>query len=157
MSDYVSYIRSKVGQDSILLPFASGILTGNAGQVLLQKRADMNKWGLPGGCMELGESSVDTLIREFYEETGIKVVPIKLLNVYTNFETIFPNGDRAQTVGIIYEVKSTSPFDIHGIKNDETLELAFFSKDDIKILELATRQHQVIIEDFFSGEFKLGH
>lgn len=157
MSDYVSYIRSKVGQDSILLPFAAGVLTDNDGQILLQKRADMNKWGLPGGCMELGESSVETLIREFYEETGIKVVPIKLLNVYTNFETIFPNGDRAQTVGIIYEVKSTSPFDIHDIKNDETLELAFFSKDDIKMLELATRQHQVIIEEFFSGEFKLGH
>lgn len=43
--------------------------------------------------MELGESSVDTIIREFYEETGILVEPVKLLNVYTNFETVFPNGD----------------------------------------------------------------
>ncbi|MET3559182.1 ADP-ribose pyrophosphatase YjhB (NUDIX family) [Streptococcus rupicaprae] len=47
--DYISYIRSKVGHDKIMLTFAGGILTDDAGRILLQKRGDFGKWGLPGG------------------------------------------------------------------------------------------------------------
>lgn len=91
--DYVSYIRSKVGKDKIFLNFAAGILCDEDGSVLLQLRGDSQNWGVIGGIMELGESSEDTVVREFFEETGILVEPVKLLNVYTNFETVFPNGD----------------------------------------------------------------
>ncbi|VTS36602.1 MutT/nudix family protein [Streptococcus porcinus] len=157
MSDYIKYIRSKVGQDSILLPFAAGILEDQYGRILLQKRADTGNWGVPGGCMELGESSLDTVIREFFEETGIQVEALKLLNVYTNFETLFPNGDRAQTVGIVYKLRAIAPYDINGVTNEETLELAFFSEERIKDILLVNEQHQHIIEEYFSGNYKLGY
>ena len=32
---------------------ASAIILNNKGQILLQSRADRDKWGLPGGCQEL--------------------------------------------------------------------------------------------------------
>lgn len=47
--DYISYIRSKVGHDKIFLNFSAGILTDDQGRLLLQKRSDNGKWGLPGG------------------------------------------------------------------------------------------------------------
>lgn len=57
--------------------------------------------------MEIGESSIDTLIREFKEESEISVIPKRLLNVYINFEDSYPHGDIAQTVVIAYEIIAT--------------------------------------------------
>lgn len=34
---------------------AAAIIVNSEGQILLQSRADRDKWGLPGGCQELGE------------------------------------------------------------------------------------------------------
>lgn len=47
--DYISYTRSKVGQDKIFLNFAAGILCDEDGKVLLQLRGDSQNWGVIGG------------------------------------------------------------------------------------------------------------
>lgn len=154
--DYISYIRSKVGQGKIFLNFAAGILCDEDGRVLLQLRGDSQNWGVIGGIMELGESSVDTVIREFFEETGIVVEPVKLLNVYTNFETVFPNGDAAQTVGVLYQVRTTESFSIDNFVNEETLQLAFFSAEEIAHLALFSPQQKVMLDEYFSGQFQVG-
>ena len=52
---------------------AAAIIVNKQGQILLQSRADRNKWGLPGGCQELGERFQDTIIREVKEETNLDV------------------------------------------------------------------------------------
>ena len=38
--DYISYIRSKVGQEKIFLNFSAGILADEDGRILLQLRGD---------------------------------------------------------------------------------------------------------------------
>lgn len=43
---------------------AAAIIVNDKGKILLQSRADRDKWGLPGGCQELGERFKDTVIRE---------------------------------------------------------------------------------------------
>ncbi|MXQ47908.1 NUDIX domain-containing protein [Streptococcus pneumoniae] len=154
--DYISYIRSKVGQDKIFLNFAAGILCDEDGKILLQLRGDSQNWGVIGGIMELGESSADTVVREFFEETGIVVEPVKLLNVYTNFETVFPNGDAAQTVGVLYQVRATKSYSIDHFANEETLQLAFFSAEEIANLDLFSSQQKVMLEEYFSGQFQVG-
>ena len=98
--DYIQNIRKKVGKDKIILNFTCGILS-QSGKILLQKRADKETWGLPGGAIELGESSVEALVREFYEETGVKVTVKKILNVYTKYSDSYPNGDEAQVLTIL--------------------------------------------------------
>ncbi|HEO3973719.1 TPA: NUDIX domain-containing protein [Streptococcus agalactiae] len=154
--DYISYIRSKVGHETIFLTYSGGILTDGKGRVLLQLRADKNSWGIIGGCMELGESSVDTLKREFFEETGLRVEPIRLLNVYTNFQDSYPNGDKAQTIGFIYEVSCPKPVNIEGFHNEETLQLDYFSKEDVKNITIVNEQHQLILDEYFSQTFQMG-
>lgn len=110
--NYISYIRSKVGHDKVILTFAGGILADENGRVLLQLRGDKKTWAIPGGAMEVGESTLDTAKREFFEETGIKIEATRFLNVYSNFEESYPNGDKVQTIVMMYEFKALESFDI---------------------------------------------
>ncbi|GAF17010.1 hypothetical protein JCM19046_1481 [Bacillus sp. JCM 19046] len=71
--DYIKNIRQKVGQEAIILNFAGICVENNQGEILLQKRADSNQWGFPGGALELGESVETCAKREVFEETGLLV------------------------------------------------------------------------------------
>jgi len=51
--DYVQWIRQRVGRRKIFLAFGTVILRDGYGRILLQKRADFDFWGLPGGALEL--------------------------------------------------------------------------------------------------------
>lgn len=51
----------------------AGIALTSEGKVLMQLRRHPKVWAFVGGGAKSGESSVDTAIREFYEETGIKL------------------------------------------------------------------------------------
>lgn len=154
--DYISYIRSKVGHDKVITNFAGGILANQDGKVLLQLRGDKKTWAIPGGAMELGESSLDTAVREFYEETGIEVQVKRLLNVYTKFDEVYPNGDQVQTVVFVYELTATEIGDISDFHNEETLKVAFFTKEEIDQLESVSDKHRLILKEYFANDFKLG-
>ncbi|MGT2887683.1 NUDIX hydrolase [Streptococcus didelphis] len=154
--DYISYIRSKVGHDKIILNFAGAILANEKGKVLLQLRGDKKTWAIPGGAMELGESSTDTCKREFFEETGIEVEPLRLLNVYTHFDEEYPNGDQVQTLVFLYEVRAKTKIEIDDFTNDETLQLKFFSKKEIAELESLSQKHQLMLKEYFCNHFQMG-
>lgn len=62
----------------------TGVVVRNDGLILAIKRADDGRWVPPGGILELDESPQDGVVREVYEETGIKVHPIRLTGVYKN-------------------------------------------------------------------------
>lgn len=154
--DYISYIRSKVGHDKVILSFAGGILADEEGRVLLQLRGDKKTWAIPGGAMELGETSLQAAVREFYEETGIAVEAKRLLNVYTNFDESYPNGDKVQTVVFLYELQALENVDISNFHNEETLRLGFFSKEEIAELENVSDKHRLMLGEYFSDSFAMG-
>ena len=54
-----------------LVPAASAIVVDDA-RILLHRRQDNDRWALPGGKMELGESLAGCAIREVKEETGLE-------------------------------------------------------------------------------------
>ena len=49
--------------------------------LLVQEKMD-NKWAMPGGWADVGESPVNAIIRETKEESGLDVVPNKIIGVY---------------------------------------------------------------------------
>jgi ADP-ribose pyrophosphatase YjhB (NUDIX family) len=64
----------------------AAVVTNDDGQVLVIKRHDTGAWQLPGGVLELGERIEDGLRREVWEETGIRIEPVRLTGVYKNMK-----------------------------------------------------------------------
>ncbi len=121
------------------LPFiqtgAAIIIRNEKNKILLQERTDRNKWGLPGGCQELGENLRETAVREAYEETGITLDPNSLELIDTlsgeSRKNSYPNGD------IVYNNTSLYLADISNITEEnlkgdsETKKLKFFNLNEV--------------------------
>ncbi len=60
-------------------------VTVRDGKVLLQREKDGNEYALPGGTVKLGETSVETLVREYKEETGDDIILNRLIWTEENF------------------------------------------------------------------------
>ena len=111
------------------------IIRNENGQILLQERTDRNKWGLPGGCQDLGEDLRDTAVREAYEETGIKLDPKKLILIDTlsgeSRKNSYPNGDIVYNNTSLY-LANVSMDDASKLKGDsETKKLKFFNPEEL--------------------------
>ena len=110
---------------------AAIIIRNQDGQILLQERTDRNKWGLPGGCQDLGEDLRNTAIREVYEETGIKLkyTELELIDTLSgkSRKNKYPNGDIVYNNSSLY-LADVSINDISLLKGDsETKRLKFFN------------------------------
>ena len=114
---------------------AAIIIRNKKGQILLQERTDRNKWGLPGGCQDLGEDVRETAIREAYEETGIKLNKDELFLIDTlsgeSRKNSYPNGDIVYNNTSLY-LADVSIEDSSNLKGDsETKKLKFFDIEDV--------------------------
>ena len=114
---------------------AAIIIRNENGQILLQERTDRNKWGLPGGCQDLGEDLRFTAVREAYEETGIKLDPynIELIDTLSGSsrKNSYPNGDIVYNNTSLY-LANVSMEDATNLKGDsETKRLQFFNIDEV--------------------------
>src|ERR1700694_2531117 len=67
-----------------VVPSTTAVVTDEHDRIVLIRRRDNDLWALPGGAMELGESIVDTAVREVKEETGLDVEVTGLIGVYSN-------------------------------------------------------------------------
>lgn len=61
-----------------------GILCDKNERVLLSLRRDRPVWNLPGGHMDAGETVSEALIREFKEETGLRVDLDEIVGLYSH-------------------------------------------------------------------------
>lgn len=73
------------------------------GQALISPQFDGYDW--PGGTFKLGEDTIQTLKREFKEETGFDVEPIELLDVETSLFHHYKRGTDHHSILIFYLVK----------------------------------------------------
>lgn len=113
---------------------AAAIIVNNKGQILLQSWADRDKWGLPGGCQELGERFQDTVIREVKEETNLEVLEkdLELIDIVSgqSRRNEYPNGDVVINNTALYLIKNYSG----ELKWDtESKEMKFFDLDKLPI------------------------
>ncbi|URZ88481.1 NUDIX hydrolase [Floricoccus penangensis] len=122
---YVEDMRRKIGHDLLILIGSNIILENEDGHVLLQKRTN-GSWGLPGGLMEIGESLEETAIREVYEETGLEVTDLKLVNTFSGpqYQFTLENKDQIYVVTSLYKVISYK--ESMNLESDETLDLKYF-------------------------------
>lgn len=85
-------------QENQLLEFGVKALIFRDNKFLVMHKSGVKEdlWELPGGRMEFGETAEQTIYREIIEETGLKAIPIKLLDTWDLIR-----GDHHIT-GIIY-------------------------------------------------------
>lgn len=111
---------------------AAAIIVNNEGQILLQSRADRDKWGLPGGCQELGERFQDTVLREVKEETNldVKEEDLELIDIVSGASrrNDYPNGDVVINNTALYCIRKYSG----ELKWDsESKNMKFFDLDNL--------------------------
>jgi 8-oxo-dGTP pyrophosphatase MutT (NUDIX family) len=144
---YIEDLRKAIGHKLVNIAATAVIVEDGSGKVLLQKRSEpFETWGLPGGIMELGETSEAAGKREVFEETGLLIDDLKLIGVFSGEKSYVKlnNGDEYYAVIIAYYSKN-----IRGnLKADgvESLECKFFRTDEIPDNMLS--RHRFILEDY---------
>ena len=128
---------------------ANGIITCN-GKLLLERRRDSDTWGLIGGGVKKTESPLEGMIREIYEELGIRVKPEQLtkLQVYGEPGRVaaFRDGSTWRMVIVIYGLSFEQEPEMR--ISSESKELRFFTREEIKSIQIPVT-HEDIIEDWF--------
>ena len=52
------------------------------GRILLIQRADNGLWAMPGGALEVGETPAEGVLREAFEESGVRAEAVALVGVF---------------------------------------------------------------------------
>lgn len=107
----------------------SALVFDEQGRVLLFKHTYRKfEWGIPGGGLEYKEQPTDAMVREFHEETGMKIEIEKLLRVSSARE--FPH------LGIVYLCKITGG---EFKPSHEISEMKYFDPDDLPVMLFAEK------------------
>ena len=101
--------------------FAAAVIMDEQKNILLVKSTynRFHPWGLPGGGLEYGEHPEEAVIREVWEETGLRISVEKLLLI---------NTLRPDRVGMYYLCRITGGT---FYPSDEVSEFAYFSLDNL--------------------------
>ena len=120
------------------------------GKLLLEKRRDCDMWGLVGGGVKRCETELQAITREIYEELGIRVQKdqLKRLGVYGEPGRIaaYQDGSIWRMVIVVFGLELDSEPDMR--LSEESRELCFFTKEELKDLEIVVT-HSDIIEKLF--------
>ena len=132
---------------------ANAILTYN-GKLLLEKRRDSDIWGLVGGGCKKYETGRDAIAREAYEELGVRIPKDKFekLKVYDDPGRIaaYRDGSIWRMVIVVYGYDFPEEPTLR--ISSESKDLRFFSKEEIKDIEIAVTHEDIVQELFLDRE-----
>ena len=128
---------------------ANAILTWN-GKLLLEKRRDSDIWGLIGGGCKKTENGRQAIAREAYEELGVRIPKdaFQKLAVYDNPGRIaaFKDGSIWRMVIVVYGYNFPEEPTLR--ISAESKDLRFFSREEIKDIEIAVTHADIVKEQF---------
>ena len=119
-----------------VVPSTTAVVTDDQDRIVLIRRRDNDLWALPGGGMELGESIVDTAVREVKEETGLDVEVTGLIGVYTNPHHVmaYTDGEVRQQFSLCFTTRLVGG-DL--LIDSESTDIAWTDPQDIPALNNA--------------------
>jgi len=128
---YIEDLRKIIGNRPLILVGAMVAVIDEQGKILLQKRPE-GVWVLPGGLLELGESVEEAGRREVFEETGVEIGQLQLVEVFSGKQYFrkLANGDEFYPVTIAYISKDIKSRTIQ-IDGKETIDAGFFPINEL--------------------------
>ena len=152
MMSIVKFYRNDPNAPKTTMPAhlgANAIITCN-GKLLLERRRDSDTWGLVGGGVKKTETELQAITREIREELGVRIPPerFRKLAVYDEPGRIaaYRDGSIWRMVIVVFGLELDNEPDM--IISAESKELRFFSKEELKQIEIVIT-HSDIIEDCF--------
>jgi 8-oxo-dGTP pyrophosphatase MutT (NUDIX family) len=120
------------------------------GKLLLERRRDSDTWGLVGGGVKKSETELQAIAREIREELGIRIPKERFtkLAVYGEPGRIaaFKDGSIWRMVIVVFGLDL--PEEPKMTISAESRELRFFTKEELKDVEIVVT-HSDIVEDWF--------
>jgi ADP-ribose pyrophosphatase YjhB (NUDIX family) len=108
--------------------------------ILIERKNPPYGWALPGGFVDYGESTETAARREAREETGLDIVIVGLLGVYSR-----PDRDpRGHTVSVVYVVRGEG----EAMAGDDAAGLARFNAENLP--SDIVFDHKEIITDYLN-------
>jgi len=153
MSDYMRDVRAAVGNTLLEIPSVSILHFDERDErdrVVLVKHSEVGVWTTPGGAVEPKELPADAAVREMWEETGLHVALTRVIGVYggPEFTTTYRNGDAVSFLMVVFEADR-----IGGTlrpDGDETLDVAYFARDELGGIEMQPWVPRVLANAFES-------
>ena len=128
---------------------SNAIITWND-KLLLERRIDSDTWGLVGGGVKKWETGRQAIVREVYEELGLRIPQEKFqkLAVYGEPGRIaaYRDGSIWRMVIVVYGLELAEEPVLR--ISSESKELRFFSREEIASIEIPVT-HSDIVEDLF--------
>ena len=136
-SPYVHELRARLGPMRLLLPSVSAHIFDGAGRLLLVRQREGGIWSTPGGFVEPEERPADAVVRETWEETGLRVAPVCILGAFGGPEFVvrYPHGDEAQYAITAFECRVTAG--LPRPDGRETTAVRYWSAAEAEALPLA--------------------
>ena len=118
-------------------------------------RTDTGDWSLPAGGVELGETALEALCREVFEETNLEVLAAEPIALHSGMSQQFeyPNGDKIQAFAVTFIVRQWRG--VSQADGEEGSEVSFWPLD--KLPENLVKRHLDTLRDFqrYNGKFIL--
>lgn len=132
---------------------ANGIITCK-GKLLLEKRRDSDTWGLVGGGVKNYETEAQALVREIYEELGLRIPKEKLhkLAVYGEPGRIaaYCDGSIWRMVIVVFGLELDEEPNIR--LSAESKEMRFFTPEEIRNINIVVTHSDIVEEQFLNKQ-----
>ena len=157
----MSYVKFYLNDPNAPKPTMPAHLGSNCiitcgGKLLLEKRVDSNTWGLVGGGVKKHEEPIEAIVREVWEELGIRVQKhqFRKLAVYGEPGRIaaYQDGSIWRMVIVVFalEIPEDTTFRI----SKESRELRWFTRQELSEIEIVVT-HSDIVEDHFANSMNI--
>jgi ADP-ribose pyrophosphatase YjhB (NUDIX family) len=120
------------------------LIWDTVGRVLLVERGKpplVGFWSLPGGLVETGERLEDAIMREVFEETGLRVQPGAIATV---FERVMPHADGRCEYHYVLVDFYCAVLDGDLRAGDDSNHVAWFDMDSLADLPMTEGTREVI-------------
>ena len=129
----------------------AGLVSDNHGRLMLVTRGIEPHYGmfdLPGGFIEPLETAENAIVRELYEELGLKTKSLHFLGTAPN-EYVF-SGFSVFTLDLAFRI---IPESIEGLKPmDDILDYRFYAENEIDYKKIPAPSIQQFVKQFFGNE-----